>query len=145
MRSRTAAAALVVLLQTSRAGAHHEAIFGPQSALLSADRVVSAQLFTRQTGPKGERVQETTMVLSGGLSPTRAPLSVSFVLPFSGVRRDLAARRETLERPHGQRALPVGRRRDRQIRPFRMTTLRRCAGLRPRNRRGQPWRSSRRL
>lgn len=65
--------------------AHHEAIFGPQSALvLSSDAYLTAQVFTRQIGPKEDRQQETTTVLSGGLDPfpTRA-LSVSLVFPFS--------------------------------------------------------------
>jgi hypothetical protein len=66
--------------------AHHEAIFGPVSPLvLSGSRFFTAQVFTRQTGPEGQRVQETTTVLSGGLSPARLPVSISVVLPFSVV------------------------------------------------------------
>ena len=66
------------------ASAHHEAIYGAQSALtLSGDRYVTTQVFTRRTGPKNERVQETTTVLSAGFSPRRGPFSVSIVVPFS--------------------------------------------------------------
>ena len=66
------------------ASAHHEAIYGAQSSLgVSADRHVTAQVFTRATGPRGEHVQETTTVLSGGMSPGGGPLSMSVVVPFS--------------------------------------------------------------
>lgn len=58
-RSFTIAAALCAAI-AAPAEAHHEAIFGPQSALvLSGSRYFTAQVFTRQTGPKDERVQET--------------------------------------------------------------------------------------
>jgi hypothetical protein len=64
--------------------AHHEAIFGTQSALvLSSSRNVTAQLFTRQTGSEGERTQETTTVLSAAYAPLERPLSFSIVAPFS--------------------------------------------------------------
>lgn len=73
------------LMATPRvAFAHHEAIFGPQSAaVLSAPRFVSAQFFTRQTGKSTSRRRQTTAVISGGLQPFRAPLSVSVVVPVS--------------------------------------------------------------
>jgi hypothetical protein len=79
---------IAVLLLTcttfaSYAEAHHEALFGPQSALLSGERVFTAQVFSRQTGPKGERTQETTVVFGGGFSPKRLPVSLSVVMPFS--------------------------------------------------------------
>lgn len=75
---------LVTLCLSSKVLAHHEAIFGPQSAMvLSAERYVTAQLFTRQTGPKSDRVQETTTVLSAGFSPFKKPVSFSVVVPFS--------------------------------------------------------------
>jgi len=82
-RLRIVALAVMCVALASPAGAHHEAIFGPQSALLSGDRVFTAQIFSRQTGPKGERVQETTVVLGGGVSPARRPISVSVVMPVS--------------------------------------------------------------
>jgi hypothetical protein len=71
-------------MTAGRAAAHHEAIFGPQSALvLSSSRYITAQVFTRQTGDETERVQETTTVVSAGYSPATRPLSVSVVVPFS--------------------------------------------------------------
>jgi hypothetical protein len=78
---------LVVLLVAAAAApvhAHHEAIFGPHSALaFSGKRFVTAQVFTRRTGPRGQRVQETTTVLSGAFTPGRLPLSIAIVTPFS--------------------------------------------------------------
>lgn len=64
--------------------AHHEAIFGPQSAaVLSAGRFASAQIFTRDTGRDPDRRRQTTTVFSGGLQPFRWPLSVAVVVPVS--------------------------------------------------------------
>lgn len=64
--------------------AHHEAIFGPQSAMvLTVDSYLTAQMFTRQTGPESDRVQETTTVLSTGFSPLKRPVSVAIIVPFS--------------------------------------------------------------
>ena len=64
--------------------AHHEAIFGPQSAMvLWVDSYLTAQMFTRQTGPESDRVQETTTVLSTGFSPFKRPISVAIIVPFS--------------------------------------------------------------
>jgi hypothetical protein len=82
------------VVQTAALNAHHEAIFGPQSALvLSSDAYLTAQLFTRQTGPKADRQQETTTVLSGGLNPFPTPaLSVSLVFPFSTLSQAGTAR-----------------------------------------------------
>jgi hypothetical protein len=64
---------------------HHEAIFGPQSALvLSSGRYFTAQVFTRETGPQSNRANETTTVLSAGFAPFKQrPLSVSLIVPFS--------------------------------------------------------------
>ena len=68
------------------AEAHHEAIFGPQSsAVLSADRFASAQVFTRETGPRSNRKRQTTTVFSAGMQPFRRPLSVALVVPVSFV------------------------------------------------------------
>ena len=76
-------ATLVTLLATP-AFAHHEAIFGPQSsAVLSAGRFVSAQVFTRETGPEGDRRRQTTTVFSAGMQPFKRPLSVAVVVPVS--------------------------------------------------------------
>ena len=69
---------------TRPAFAHHEAIFGPQSsAVLSASRFASAQVFTRDTGRDPDRRRQTTTVFSGGLQPFKRPLSVAVVVPVS--------------------------------------------------------------
>ena len=67
------------------ASAHHEAIFGPQSSLLySLDRFVSVQVFSRQTGIAGQKTQETTGVLSGGMNPVQGlPITVTAIVPYS--------------------------------------------------------------
>ena len=69
------------------ARAHHEAIFGPQSSLvLSAPSFASVQTFSRQLGTAGARTQESTMLLSAGVTPFRSlPLSVSAALPMSSI------------------------------------------------------------
>ena len=81
---------VLVCLVANPAFAHHEAIFGPQSsAVLSAGRFASAQVFTRETGPDGGRRRQTTTVFSAGMQPFKRPLSVAVVVPvsFIGVRR----------------------------------------------------------
>ena len=80
--------ALVIVLSLIAAPrvalAHHEAIFGPQSAaVLSAPRFISAQFFARRTGKSTSRRRQTTAVISGGLQPFRAPFSLSVVVPVS--------------------------------------------------------------
>ena len=76
----------VAALFATPAFAHHEAIFGPQSsAVLSAGRFVSAQVFTRDTGPDSNRRRQTTTVFSGGLQPFKRPLSLAVVVPVSFV------------------------------------------------------------
>jgi hypothetical protein len=76
----------VAWLTTIPAYAHHEAIFGPQSStVLSAGTFASAQVFTREIGSAEERTRETTTVFSGGLQPSRRPLSVALVVPLSFV------------------------------------------------------------
>ena len=80
----TACTALLCAGEAIPANAHHEAIYGAQSSLgVSADSYLTAQMFTRTTGPRGQRVQETTTVLSGGKSLGGGPLSMSVVVPFS--------------------------------------------------------------
>ena len=75
---------LLVLLVVRPAYAHHEAIFGPQSsAVLSAGRFASAQVFTRDTGRDGDRRRQTTTVFSAGFQPFKRPLSVALVVPVS--------------------------------------------------------------
>lgn len=81
---RTAVVVLIVFAGILPAEAHHEALFGsPSPLVLSGNQYITAQVFTRQTGPKDERVQETTTVLSGAFSPGRLPISLSVVVPFS--------------------------------------------------------------
>ena len=69
------------------ARAHHEAIFGPQSSLvLSAPAFASLQTYSRQLGTTGDRRQESTMLLSAGLTPVRSvPLSLTAILPASSI------------------------------------------------------------
>ena len=75
---------LSVVFVPSITSAHHEAIFGPQSAMvLTSDEYLTAQTFTRQTGPEGDRTQETTTVMSAGFSPFKKPISVALIVPFS--------------------------------------------------------------
>ena len=75
---------VVIALSPRVVSAHHEAIFGPQSAMvLTSDAYLTAQTFTRQTGPEGKRTQETTTVLSAGFSPFKKPVSVALIVPFS--------------------------------------------------------------
>ena len=74
------------LLIAAPAYAHHEAIFGPQSSsVLSAERFASAQIFTRETGTGKDSTRQTTVVFSGGMQPTKRPLSIAVVLPVSFV------------------------------------------------------------
>jgi hypothetical protein len=72
---------------TRHASAHHEAIFGPQSSLvLSAPGFVSVQGFTKNLGTAGQTSQETTFVLSGGVTPfSSLPVSFALTLPASVV------------------------------------------------------------
>ena len=69
------------------ARAHHEAIFGPQSSLvLSAPTFASVQTFSRQLGTAGARTQESTLLLSAGLTPVRSvPVSIGVALPMSSI------------------------------------------------------------
>jgi hypothetical protein len=78
-------AAVVLGVVPTIADAHHEAIFGPQSSLLySLDMFVSAQVFSRQTGTSGQKTQETTGVLSGGVTPVKSlPVTVTAIVPYS--------------------------------------------------------------
>jgi hypothetical protein len=68
--------------------AHHEAIFGPQSSLVfSEPGYLSTQLYSRNIGAPDDKVQETTAVLSGALSPfAGVPLSLSVIQPFSYIK-----------------------------------------------------------
>src|SRR5438132_11302634 len=73
------------LLSACPAYAHHEAMFGPQSAaVLSPGIFISAQVFDKETGRDDQQRRETTTVYSVGFKPVRTkPLSVAFVLPVT--------------------------------------------------------------
>ena len=85
MRVSRFLATCAVLVSAVPARAHHEALFGPQSAsVLSPDTFLGAQVFSRRSGGPGERSQETTTVFSSGFSPTKdGRLSIAAVVPFS--------------------------------------------------------------
>jgi hypothetical protein len=98
MRPRIVPIALTVWAIAAPVLAHHEAIYGSQSALVfSGERYATVQVFTRQIGPKNARVQETTTVLSGGLSSRRIPVSLSVVVPFSVIAEGQRGTRTGLE------------------------------------------------
>ncbi len=83
-RSRRVAFA-VVLLAASPATAHHEALFGPQSSLaVESEGFVSFQTHSHAYGINGTETDETTFILSGGLSPIRdVPWSVVLVRAYT--------------------------------------------------------------
>jgi hypothetical protein len=81
---RTAVLVVAALLGAPPAYAHHEAMFGPQSsAVLSPGTFLSAQVFDRETGRDDDRGRETTAVFSVGFRPSRRPLSIAIVVPFT--------------------------------------------------------------
>jgi hypothetical protein len=71
------------MLMASPAHAHHEAMFGPQSAaVLSPTIFMSMQVFDKEEGDAREKRRETTAVYSVGFAPLKKqPLSIAFVLP----------------------------------------------------------------
>lgn len=96
IRPLLAISPILGLLASSPAYAHHEAIFGPQSsAVLSAGRFASAQVFTRDTGAEETRRRQTTTVFSGGLQPFKRPLSIALVVPVSFVGNSPTSRGRT--------------------------------------------------
>lgn len=85
-RSTLAGAGLLAALTFARrAGAHHEALFGPQSSLaVESPGFVSGQVHTHATGVEGSRTQETTFIVSGGVAPIDGvPWTISIVQPFT--------------------------------------------------------------
>jgi hypothetical protein len=89
-QSRSAIALLVLaglLVQPAVVNAHHEAIFGPQSALvLSADRFASFQVFSRDVGTRDSKTRETTTLVSAGVRVSkRRPLTFTAILPYSWI------------------------------------------------------------
>lgn len=91
-RAALAATLAIVLFIAAPAYAHHEAMFGPQSAaVLSPSIFVSFQVFDKEEGKDSQERRETTTVYSVGFTPTsRQPLSIAFVLPvtFAGGAQD---------------------------------------------------------
>ena len=76
---------LAAMLCAGRADAHHEALFGPQSSLaVEAPAFVSMQAFMRATGKTSPRGQESTFILSGGVSPFHeVPIGFALIQPFT--------------------------------------------------------------
>jgi hypothetical protein len=92
MRKSIAGVSLVVAgftagLAPGSALAHHEAIFGPQSSLvLSAPAFASLQSFSRRLGSGDARTQESTLLLSAGVTPSsRVPVSFTAIVPASSI------------------------------------------------------------
>jgi hypothetical protein len=67
------------------AGAHHEAIFGPQSSLAFGNPgFLSTQFFARRQGDAAQFKQEYTFLVSGGYTPSeKFPLGITAILPTS--------------------------------------------------------------
>ena len=76
---------LAIVTVTSTAGAHHEALFGPQSSLaVEAEGFVSLQVHAHAYGVRGTETQEATYILSGGISPIAGvPWTIALVQPFT--------------------------------------------------------------
>src|ERR1700730_13258526 len=76
---------VLALVSATPAFAHHEAMFGPQSAaVLSPGIFLSAQVFDKETGKDDQKRRETTTVYSVGFKPVKKqPLSIAFVLPVT--------------------------------------------------------------
>jgi hypothetical protein len=70
---------------SSVSSAHHEALFGPQSSLaVEAEGFVSLQMHAHAYGIRGTRTQETTYIVSAGLSPIEhVPWSFALVQPLT--------------------------------------------------------------
>jgi len=82
---RAVSAAALISLTTTPAYAHHEAMFGPQSAaVLSPTIFVAAQVFDKEEGKDTQKRRETTTVYSFGFTPVKTqPLSIALVLPYT--------------------------------------------------------------
>ena len=82
----------LALASAAPAYAHHEAMFGPQSAAaLSPGIFLSALVFDKETGKDDQKRRETTTVYSVGFKPLKThPLSMAFVIPvtFAGGSAD---------------------------------------------------------
>jgi hypothetical protein len=78
-------AVTLVLATTRVASAHHEALFGPQSSLaVESEGFVSLQNHAHAYGTNGTQSNESTYILSAGISPVRdVPWAVAVVQPFT--------------------------------------------------------------
>jgi hypothetical protein len=76
---------LLVLVAAAPAYAHHEAMFGPQSAAVLSPKIfVAGQVFNKETGKDTVRQREMTIVGSLGFTPIKGkPLSMALVLPVT--------------------------------------------------------------
>jgi hypothetical protein len=82
---------LLALALPATALAHHEAIVGPQSSpVLSGPGFVSLQAYTRRFGTPA--TQQSTGLVSGGVSPFSFPLSFSLIVPVTYVAEPDGAR-----------------------------------------------------
>jgi hypothetical protein len=88
-RLRGVAAILLagLLVRPASVEAHHEAIFGPQSSLvLSLDRYISFQVFTRELGSSDYKTNETTTLVGVGVRVSkRRPLTFAAIVPYSWI------------------------------------------------------------
>jgi hypothetical protein len=84
-RIATATVAALVAVWPRHATAHHEALFGPQSSLaVESQGFVSLQAHEHVFGVGSTYDQETSYILSGGVSPFRAiPWSFTLVQAFT--------------------------------------------------------------
>ncbi len=79
------AAAAVCCLSAAPASAHHEALFGPQSSLaVESEGFVSLQAHSHRYGVHGTETEETTMIVSAGVSPVaRVPWSLTLIQAYT--------------------------------------------------------------
>jgi hypothetical protein len=87
LRRVTAILVAGLLVQPASVEAHHEAIFGPQSSLvLSLDRYISFQVFTRDLGSSDSKANETTTLVGVGVRVAkRRPLTFAAIVPYSWI------------------------------------------------------------
>jgi hypothetical protein len=84
-RSIAAALGAALAFVVTRAEAHHEALFGPQSSLaVESPAFVSFQSHVHATGRGASYVTETTYLTSAGFAPIAGvPWAISVVQPFT--------------------------------------------------------------
>jgi hypothetical protein len=76
-----------LFVQPAVVSAHHEAIFGPRSSLvLSAERFLSFQVFSREVETTDSRIRETTTLVSAGVRLSKGrPLMFTAIVPYSRI------------------------------------------------------------